>query len=394
MFKLLIITGGLLALITLPGTVELLLLTVAGLLPRNRARIFQGGARYRLAVVVPAHNEELHIARCVMSLLAAGHSGMDRSIVVVADNCDDRTETAALRAGARVLVRTDDRNRGKGFALDFAFRKLDEESWDGFAVVDADSEVSSNFLTEIVAMLQVGADAVQCRYLVRNAGDSARTRLMSVALAAFNVLRPRGRDRCGLSAGIYGNGFALSTATLLAVPYTAASVVEDLEYHLKLLRAGKRVRFANAAVVWGDMPTSGAGVTTQRTRWEGGRLRMIVEKLPGLAAEVFLGKLLFLEPCLDLLLLPLAFHVTLLLLAALTPFWPVRGVALFGMGVVMIHLLAAIHVTGGGSKAFAALLGAPFYMAWKLLLIPQLLRNSKSGTTWVRTERTPKRDRP
>ena len=74
------------------------------------------------------------------------------------------------------------------------------------------------------AWLGSGADAVQCRYGVLNAGDSLRTRLMNVALLAFNVLRPRGRDRLGFSAGILGNGFALRAETLATVPYVARSV--------------------------------------------------------------------------------------------------------------------------------------------------------------------------
>ena len=188
--------------------------------------------------------------------------------------------------------------------------------FDAFVVVDADSEVSSNFLTAIAVRFEGGADAAQCRYIVRNSGDSIRTRLMNVALFGFNVLRPRGRDRLGLSAGIYGNGFALSAATLRAVPYTAASVVEDLEYHLALIRARRRVQFIDTAAVYGDMPVAGTGVKTQRARWEGGRLRMMVEKVPGLARDVLRGRFRSVEPALDLLLLPLAFHVVLLAVRA------------------------------------------------------------------------------
>ena len=68
---------------------------------------------------------------------------------------------------------------------------------------------------------------------------------MNIALLAFNVMRPRGRDRLALSCGILGNGFALRRETIEAVPYEAGSVVEDLEYHLRLVRAGKKVQFAD-----------------------------------------------------------------------------------------------------------------------------------------------------
>ncbi len=121
---------------------------------------------------------------------------------------------------------------------------------------------------------------------------------------------------------------------------------------------------------------------------------MIAGKVPVLVRGIVRGNFAFLEPCLDLLLLPLAFHVTLLLLASRTPFWPVRGLALFGLAVVVTHLIAGILVTGGGYRDVAVLFRAPFYIAWKLLLIPSLLKSSRSGNTWVRTERAPTRKLP
>lgn len=384
------IAGTALALLTLPGTIELTMLTIGGLLPYRRRAVAAYAKPFRLGVVIPAHNEQLHIGRAVASVRAARRAGVDLTVVVIADNCEDATADTAARAGARVMVRRNDTERGKGYALDYAFRALLPEGLDAFAVVDADSEVAANFIEETAAMFRAGADAVQCRYLVRNARQSMRTRLMNIALFGFNVLRPRGRERWGLSAGIYGNGFAISTATLRAVPYSATSVVEDLEYHLSLTRAGRKVRFADATAVWGDMPAAGAGVKTQRTRWEGGRFRMIAEHVPHLIPEILRGKFALLEPCLDLVLLPLAFHVTLLLLALPTPFAPARIVALAGLGMVAAHLFAAIGLSGGGPGDFAALLAAPFYIVWKILLLPRLLRNARSGAAWVRTERAGK----
>ncbi len=390
----LIIAGALLALITLPGTIELLLLTVGGVLPFRRRTATPSSSKYRLAVVVPAHNEEVHIARCVQSLQAADRTGVDLGVFVIADNCEDQTAATANAAGAQVLVRTNPLERGKGYALDFAFRALLPQGWQAFAVVDADSEIAPNFLTGLAAALVRGAAAVQCRYTVRNSRESIRTRLMRVANAAFNVLRPRGRERYGLSAGIYGNGFALAAGTLHSVPYTASSLVEDLEYHLALIDAGLRVRFVDSTSVYGDMPVAGAGVKTQRTRWEGGRFRMLREKAPRLMGKIFRGQFTFLEPCLDLLLLPLAFHVTLLLAAAFTPYGPVRAIAVAGLAIVVLHLAAAIVVIGGGAQDVAALLTAPFYIVWKILLIPRLARSAGAKSVWSRTERAPQRNIP
>ena len=380
------VVAALAAVASLPGTLELLFLTVGAALPVRRRSNPPVGGVFRLAIVIPAHNESQQVRIPVASIAKAEKVGIRVETVVVADNCSDDTAAHAESAGARVLVRFNEKLRGKGYALDHAFQILQPEGYDGYLVIDADSEIGANTLTELVAFLRGGADAVQCRYLVRNPAESVRTRLMNVALMAFNVLRPRGRDRWGLSAGINGNGYALSADTLKSVPYGAASIVEDLEYHLDLVRAGRRVQFANAAAVYGDMPVSGKGVKTQRTRWEGGRFRMLSERGPSLALEVLGGRFRLAEPLGDLLLLPLAFHVSLLMLSLMAG-GMARLAGLAGVSVVALHLVVAIFVGGGGLRDLAALATAPLYVVWKLLMLPAVLRSSRGKTTWVRTER-------
>jgi len=232
-----------------------------------------------------------------------------------------------------------------------------------------------------------GAEAVQTRYLVSNLAESIRTRLMGMALLAFNVVRPLGRSNLGLSAGILGNGFGLRTETLKAVPYLASSIVEDLEYHLSIVRSGRRVSFINETTVFGEMPVRGKGVETQRSRWEGGRLRMLFDKSPELIRAILRGQFTMLEPLLDLILLPLAFHVALLIVAISAPLPAVRYIGLGGAAIVLLHLFAAIVVGRGSWRDVGTLAVAPFYVLWKLMLIPSLLRNARSNNAWVRTNR-------
>jgi cellulose synthase/poly-beta-1,6-N-acetylglucosamine synthase-like glycosyltransferase len=371
----------------LPGSVELLLLSAAALLPDQRKNNPSGNSIWRVAIVVPAHNEAASIESCVRSLLSADGGGMQVDVQVIADNCTDGTALVARQAGASVLIRTNDAERGKGYALNFAFTQLAALGYDCVLIVDADTAVARNFITAAAGALRDGADAVQARYLVRNVNEGVRTRLMSIALCAFNVVRPLGRERLGLSVGIFGNGFGLRFSTLRAIPYLAASVVEDLEYHLSLVQAGFRVRFIDETAVFGEIPVQGEGVKTQRARWEGGRLRMIGLAAPKLLRGVLSGRLILMEPLLELLLLPLAFHVTLLALAVSAPLAAVRYTGLAGIAIVLLHLGVAIRVGGGNWRDVGTLAMAPFYVLWKLRMVPSLLRNARSSHAWVRTRR-------
>ena len=72
-----------------------------------------------LAIIVPAHNEEFLVSRAVASLRAC--AGPERSILVVAHNCSDKTAAQADAAGAEALIYNDPTAVGKGFALRYGF---------------------------------------------------------------------------------------------------------------------------------------------------------------------------------------------------------------------------------------------------------------------------------
>jgi hypothetical protein len=378
--------GGFLAVAgSLPGTAEILLVTTGSLLPRRKRRTLAPRS-CRLAIVVPAHNESALIERCVRSIAASDPSPGHREIVVIADNCTDDTAQRAAAAGARVLVRTNLELRGKGYALRMAFETLGAEGFDAFLVIDADSMVSPNLVAETVQRLNEGASAVQCRYRVANGATSVRTRLMEVAFLAFNVLRPRGRSGWGLSAGVLGNGWALRAETLEAVPYHADSIVEDLEYHLRLVMSSGSVEFIDNATVFGEIPDGDDAARVQRSRWEGGRLRMAKEWAPSLAAAVAGGKLRLLEPLIELLTLPLAYHVALLCVALVLP-GQHRIAAAAALTLVAAHVAVATTFGGQPWKTLAALAAAPFYVLWKITTLKAMFSASRKNANWVRTGR-------
>src|SRR5262249_34357078 len=153
------------------------------------------------------HDEEHQVAATIRSLQATAYPPARRRIVVVADNCTDATAQVARAAGADVLERHDPARRGKGHALAWAFPWiLEDPRVDAVCIVDADCEVSANLLQALSGRLRAGADAAQARYVVSDPTASTGAALRWAGFALFNVLRPRGRDRLGMSAGMLGTG--------------------------------------------------------------------------------------------------------------------------------------------------------------------------------------------
>lgn len=378
-----------LAAATAPLALELLVLTGGSLLS---GRSNEGRIRPALpvklptmTVVVPAHNEEVLLRRCIASLLADLPRGS--SVLVVAHNCNDTTAQLAAQAGADVLLLRDNGCQGKGAALRAGFNHAVARGADVVAVVDADSLVAPGFSAAIAGALAHGAEAFQTRYIALGSGRRATARLTALGFLGFNVIRPRGRARLGMSAGIFGNGFGFLSSVLKRVPYDACSVVEDLEYHLRLVDAGIRVAFLENATVLSEMPQNSAAASSQRARWEGGRLRMARTWLPRLLRRALAGRPILLEPALELACLPLTSEVVLLGICLLFPVPWLRIYAAAALAVVLAHVTTAAAEGDGWWSAVRALFSLPGYVVWKLRMLPRTLASSRRNAAWIRTAR-------
>jgi hypothetical protein len=163
--------------------------------------------------------------------------------------------------------------------------------------------------------------------------------------------------------------------------------VEDLEYHLLLVDAGKTVRFANAATVYGDIPNDEAAQLTQRARWEGGRARVAGMWIPKLAAQVLRGKFLVAEPLLELLTLPLAYLALISLALCAFPVAAFRDYGIFLLALLLAHVATAVGLSGNVRASAMALVSAPAYVFWKLTRMAAIVKSSRPGAQWTRTPR-------
>ena len=338
-------------------------------------------------VIVPAHDEEQNIAATVVSLLAVEYPRNRFRVVVVADNCSDRTAERAREAGADVIERVDAEKRGKGYALHRAFEEtLARGEADAVVVVDADTRVTKNLLDAFARRIAAGEAAVQAEYGVRNPDASWRTRLMVIAMSLFHTVRSNGRERLGVSCGLRGNGMAFSCAVLREVPHDAFSIVEDVEYGIRLGEKGHRVAYASEAAVLGEMVSSGDAAKSQRQRWERGRDELAKKHGWRLLKRGVLEKnaMLF-DLGADLLVPPLSkigvWIVVGLSASAVTMSFAIIpwSAAALMMGA---YVARGVQLTRLGPRAVLDLAWAPVYVVWKLGL-------SASGqpSAWVRTTR-------
>lgn len=348
-------------------------------------------------LLVPAHDEELVLEAALGSLYELDYPRSLYTVIVIADNCSDRTAEIGRLCGAVVLERFDTTQIGKGYALEWALKQTLPE-YDAVVVLDADTKVAPNLLQEFALGLQQNEQAMQARYEVLNADESWRTKLMACALALAHVVKPLGREKLRLSDGLKGNGMCFSRSLVEQVPWSGESITEDIEYTLRLCRAGHRVAFLPSTAVWAQMPTTGAQAASQRKRWEGGRYRLMTQTAPSLMREGFKRRnRILIDRALEIIIPPFAemFALPVLFLlvcagAAWGLHWQsARFLSFFWLLILLgqcIYLVGGMWTAKVPLSMALVLLRAPFYIVWKFGLYA-VMAVTRSAGGWKRTER-------
>lgn len=366
-----------------------------GLLPA-RQRTGNDPGTPSFAVLVPAHNEEAVIAETLVSLNQALPDSA--KIVVIADNCTDRTAQIARDHGTAVIERHDKVNRGKGFALAAGLASLETDPPQPpgvVIVVDADCTVTPGTLSNLAQTAQSTGRPVQGVYLL-SPPDKRDTKAVVSAFAFLikNQARPRGMDRLGLPIPLTGSGMAFPYALLEDANLATGNIVEDLALGLELAERGHGPVLCDTARITGALPHADGAAVTQRTRWEHGYLSTLLTRSPAL----FIKGLFTLRPALiaaavDLAVPPLSLlvigSVAALGLAAVIGWWiaaPGPAWMLAGsLGLAALALGLAWARFGRSMIPISAALAVPGYILWKLpIYLKFLLGREKS---WVRTDR-------
>jgi 1,2-diacylglycerol 3-beta-glucosyltransferase len=384
-----IVTGGWSA-----ASVAYLLTILASAAKAEKTRELSGvPPELNLLVLVPAHNEGLIIGQAVKALIDTDYPADQRTIVVIADNCTDNTVTAALDAGALVWERDDPLHRGKGAALAWGIERGFEELLhvDAVLVVDADCQASDNLLTVIAAKLDQGAPAVQVDYVAANPEDSPAAALRYVAFLLMNTVRPRGKVGLGLSCGLLGTGMAFTETTLRELPWTAYSVTEDREYHLRLVERGLRVAFAPEARVTTPVPVTWSQGSAQQLRWDSGNVLLARRWVWKLASVGLRRQDVHLVHAAGELLVPpqttlSSLTVAGFLLASGRRNRPLRTVTMFAAGAQLLYVFAGVRLVGSPRVLWRVLPAVPQLVFTRVRQQLRILAG-RGSQTWVRTER-------
>ncbi len=152
---------------------------------------------HTFSIIIPAHNEEQYIGKCLESIALAASEVPDSSVevIVVANRCTDKTAEIARKFGAQVID-----NQDKCISM---IRNAGVRAAEGDIIVtiDADSCMTKGSLKEIAEMLASG------KYV----GGGTRSKfervslgiLCSGAYVAVNLIPIMWKNKAALSGGMF-----------------------------------------------------------------------------------------------------------------------------------------------------------------------------------------------
>ncbi len=234
------------------------------------------GFNPRVAVLIPAFNEEKVIVRTIRSVLNSDYSNLH--VIVIDDGSSDSTfdvarqaYTAEIAAG-RVQVLTKP-NGGKAAALNFALDRLAEEVYVG---IDADTVIAPDAISKLIPHFEdplIGAVAGNAKVGNR---VNLWTRWQALEYITSQNFERRALDLFNVVTVVPGAIGAWRTGPVKAAGgYPINTVAEDADLTMNLLEQQLKVVYEDRALAFTEAPIDARGLMRQRFRWSFGILQAV-----------------------------------------------------------------------------------------------------------------------
>jgi len=277
-------------------TGRLISIGVLALYDRARSHVYGTPAqiaayRPRVAVLIPAYNEEKVIERTVHGALDSDYPNL--RVIVIDDGSKDRTleivrrTFAAEEAAGRVLILTKP-NGGKAEALNFGLEHIGNAEI--FVGIDADTIIAPDAILRMVPhFLNPKVAAVAGNAKVGNRVN-LWTRWQALEYITSQNFERRALNTLGAVSVVPGAIGAWRIAAVReAGGYHVDTVAEDADLTMALLRNGYRVEYEDLALAFTEAPTTANALMRQRFRWSFGILQAVFKHRGVFARKGVLG---------------------------------------------------------------------------------------------------------
>ena len=263
------------------GRVSLKMITLIMLRIRNKLiknKVVTTKKDHKLSIMIPAHNEEHYIQNVIESVLRCPYH--NKEIIIIDDGSTDNTQKIVKEYSNKGLVKLVCHKKAKGSKPAALNPTFDHTTGDIIVIIDADCEISKNALDNIPKYFEDEKVIAAAGHVKIRSGDKGIKNILT-SLQEYEYIQS---IELGKKFGtIFNTMMGMSGAFLIIRKSAFEQVgrfnedvrVEDFDITLKLRKLGKKIVFAEDAIVHTYCPNNLKSLVKQRLYWSEGEIEAL-----------------------------------------------------------------------------------------------------------------------
>ena len=286
----------------------------------------------RISILIPCHNEEKSIKRCIQSCLDQTRPADE--VIVVNDGSTDRSGEVLATFGKAIKVITIPQATGsKSYAQEHGLKFV---TGDVFIATDGDTILHSRFVEYIEEDFQKGGVAAVSGY-VKSLPHNWLTACRAFEYTLGQNLHKLAQSYMNFMFVIPGAAGAFHTETFKKhIHFEHDTITEDLDFTYKFHKLGLKIAYDRRAISYTQDPTKLSQYTNQVRRWFGGGFQNLqkhfsVVREPVRALEL---SLIYIEG--------IVFSIALLIMPFINLYFSIYFFVMYFFAIVAFAIWAAI----------------------------------------------------
>lgn len=221
--------------------------------------------KHKVGIIICAKDEEAVIGRTIKKMQALNYPKDKYEIIVMADNCSDKTADIARELNGEVAVKVferhepDKKKHNVGWALNYLFNEMGEEvkNYEFFVRFDADAIVDDEYLNVMNNAYESGVKLAKGYNNASNLTQNVVAGVSGLWYIRDSRFNCQARNALGTDVFLVGGGMMFASEVIQQDGgWHSTSSSEDTEFTIWNMKKKRKIGYCPEAILYEDQPST------------------------------------------------------------------------------------------------------------------------------------------